>query len=242
MSSPWGQWTLHRCGYDPAGARPWTTFSSSTASYRPASPTLCARLARRLQLAQLHSARLRHSPRRHRSMRADVRCSASGRAGGQGLHSEFTFEQLVSRRLVLAGADEQDTQGCMVHLPQHLGAGHRRGRFDDDGDVADVTFDNVKYGQRRAPQCRFCRDDLRRRGPCSLYGPACRCGLHRGTAGLAPGQPVRSPPNPRPAPLYLALWRWKPGQRPPGAPPVSGCRRNRTRWAETALGASGLLH
>ena len=111
------------------------------------------------------------------------------------------------------------------------------------GDVAGVTFDNVKYGQRRA--------DGNADVPLTVSAGAqaggvsrsawAGCGVHRGPAGLCAGREgdIHRAAVARRA-LHMALWRWDAGHRTPRAASLSGCRRGPS-WTgqQMARGASG---
>jgi hypothetical protein len=136
-----------------------------------------------------------------------------GAQEAKGDHSNYTFENLFLDNWYSLAQMEQEYPGLHGFTFRNIWALDQPPLADSTmtGDVADVTFDNVKYGQRRAAG----NADL----PLTISGgaaPANFTAPHGPVAAFtvdppvfAPGQPVTFSAQPSPgAQLHLALWRW----------------------------------
>ena len=130
-------------------------FSSSTASSRPASRISCAWAGRR-KIFNSRNFTLRDSDILHGGIGA---CGQTfgllgfwGANGANGDHSGFTFENLFLDNWYSLVQMEQEQPGLHGFTFHNIWALDQPPLADSTlkGDVADVTFDNVKYGQTRA--------------------------------------------------------------------------------------------
>ena len=209
----------------------------------------CARrlAAKDLQLAQLHSARLRHSARRHRRLRPDLR---PARLLGRGRRARATTPALPLRICFSTTGTRwcrwsRSSPACMDSPSATSGRSISR-RWPSPrlpATLRDVTFDNVKYGQTRVTSDARAAAGGQRAAPRSRSfapAPAPVASFTVEPAGLCArteGQLHRATRARRA--LHLAVRRRNP------EPPAAACaiasptRSGPNSTAKTALAASG---
>ena len=235
---------LQRGGHGAARARRRRTFSSKTASSRPASQISCAPGGRRRSSTRATSRCATPTFCTAASARAARRlaCSASGARTAPGATTRnYTFENLfLDNWYSLVQMEQEQPGAARIYLPQHLGARSA---------AAGGLHDHGRRGGRDLRQ-REVRADARRRrrGYCRWWFRQRRAAAEvcARAAGRWPRLHVDPPVYCAAArvtftaqtvarrALHVALRRWNRGHGPPRAPSLSRRDGNRAGWQRTA--------